>query len=702
MNRVYFTLVLVNAWVSFAAAIAVFLKNRHQQVGPLFGATMFVLAIWLLGFAQYFREMDEDRALAWAAVTLAASTVAQSVWFHTLCAMVDKVRRLRWWIIASYAVTLAYLMLLWQGNLVVGVIQAPNMAHYIRYNRFWYSSFGLHSVFWQLLGIGITLQVASQARGYKRTQLVYFIAAWFIVFLTTSSIVIPIEYGLNIPPFGFFLLPVNLAFLAYVMGRARLADYNVVIARVLLFVVTVLIIVAISLAFVGVMILVAPGFMDQRQIAFSVLMAITIGAAVALGLPRLLPRAERIMQERLFGSRAGYQEALAGLVRQLGTLPNLDELFATVADRVHSQMQLTRVMILVEDTLSGRFRQRAESGANAESPETFDLEESAPLLRWLRENKRLLVREELARQIPERAMREIAVDLDRLGVSVCVPTIVDDKLTGFMALGPKTNRDMFFISDLNLLGNLATELALVVKYRRVEEEIFHKNKLIELGTIAAGVAHEIRNPLTSITTLAQLLPEQMDDPEFRSEFAKRVIEDVERIKKVIDNMLSFARPTQFTMQPYSLNELVDDSIMLTKPKLKSKNVELTKQCHESPLVNVDKPKIQQVLINLISNAVDAIADNGKIRIATGVRMMEDAGNGNHQRRFAVIEVADNGSGIPAAVRSRLFDPFFTTKKDGTGLGLSISQKIVRDHGGIISVSSVEGKGTTFQVNLPVS
>jgi signal transduction histidine kinase len=138
-----------------------------------------------------------------------------------------------------------------------------------------------------------------------------------------------------------------------------------------------------------------------------------------------------------------------------------------------------------------------------------------------------------------------------------------------------------------------------------------------------------------------------------------------------------------------------------QPRIKSKRLELTKQFHEQPTLRVDKQQILQVLVNLISNAADALPEHGKIRIATGIGVMEGVGENNGSQRMAVIEVADNGPGIPAAVRNRLFDPFFTTKKEGTGLGLSISQKIVRDHGGIITVSSVEGKGTTFRVNLPL-
>jgi signal transduction histidine kinase len=116
---------------------------------------------------------------------------------------------------------------------------------------------------------------------------------------------------------------------------------------------------------------------------------------------------------------------------------------------------------------------------------------------------------------------------------------------------------------------------------------------------------------------------------------------------------------------------------------------------------VDIQQIAQVLVNLINNAIDALPEHGQIRVTIGTRLLESTANHDHRQRHAVIEVADNGPGIPTAVRSRLFDPFFTTKKEGTGLGLSISQKIVRDHGGIITVSSIEGKGTNFQVNLPL-
>jgi signal transduction histidine kinase len=333
--------------------------------------------------------------------------------------------------------------------------------------------------------------------------------------------------------------------------------------------------------------------------------------------------------------------------------------------------------------------------------DAFTLKEDAAIVKWLLGKRDVLVREEMARRVAPWLQQHLETELDRLKVNVCVPMILEQRLVGILCLGEKLNRGMFFVSDLRLLETLATEVALAVKYRRMEDEVSRQNRLIELGTIAAGVAHEIRNPLASIKTFAQLMPDRMDDPEFKNEFSKLVLKDVDRITKVIESMLAFARPAQVTIGEYPANDLVEEAILLVQPRLKSKRIELTREFHGNTVIHVDKHQILQVLVNLLSNAADALQEQGKIRVATGVSRRNLAGDGSGSQNYAVIEVSDNGPGIPSSVRGRLFDPFFTTKKEGTGLGLSISQKIARDHGGAITVSSVEGKGTSFQVNLPL-
>ena len=163
----------------------------------------------------------------------------------------------------------------------------------------------------------------------------------------------------------------------------------------------------------------------------------------------------------------------------------------------------------------------------------------------------------------------------------------------------------------------------------------------------------------------------------------------------------FKKCVQQAMQNHRVGDVGDEALMLAQSRLHSKKIQVTKLLANPLTLCVDKQQILQVLLNIINNAVDVLPADGTIRVTTGIHQA-DGQTELPGRRFGVIEIADNGPGIPVAVRARLFDPFFTTKRDGTGLGLSISQKIVRDHEGYITVSSVEGLGAAFQVHLPLN
>jgi signal transduction histidine kinase len=699
---IYYYLVLFCSAISIAGAVAVFWKNRFQAIGPLFGATMLIMGLWLCGFAQYYIPLSEPRAYLWAKITMAASICVHAVWFHTMCELAQISKRMRWGIAACYATGAVLMVVLWSGVLLTGLKEQPHMDHYVHYHRVWYPILMVYLVGWQWLGIFFVVQAARKEAGYRRTQLGYFIAAWAIIFVTTTSIIIPLQYEVNIPRVGFLILPLNLMFLAYVMAKARLADFNVVAARALIYSVTIAIVVGVAILFVGAVEVATPGFLNQQQTMFVIVLTLTIGLGLTITLPRFLPQVERIMSERLFGGRMGYQEALTGMIRQLSRLNSVDQVLETAATTVHTQMQLVRVLFLVADPMSGRYRLQAQSGvAGQDTAAVPELGDDSSIILWLQANRTALVRDEMARRVSERELQPLIDELDAVESVVCIPMFLDDQLTGLICLGEKLNRQMFYEGDLRILENMASEVALAIRYRRIEDAVFRKNRLVELGTIAAGVAHEIRNPLASIRTFAQLLPDKMDDPEFTNEFSKLVLSDVDRITKVIESMLAFARPAQVTIAEYPAADLVNDSALLVQPRLKNKRVVITKQFFEQPVVRVDKQQILQVIVNLLNNAIDALGEGGKINMTVGVQWLDGIGDNEGRSKYAVIEVSDNGPGIPAAVRNRLFDPFFTTKKEGTGLGLSISQKIMRDHGGYINLISVEGQGTTFQVNLPL-
>ena len=702
MINVYHHLVMLNAVLGAAMAVVVLIRNRYQLMGHIFAAGMMMVAAWLFCFAHYFQALPPEQALWWAKCTLTLAILNHAFFLHSFSLLVNKARQFRWWIAASYLVGVFFTILLWQNHLLTGLKPTPYMDHYVRYNRVWYPLLGLHLVGWEWLAIWLLVKTAWTATGYQRTQLLYFIVAWSIVFLNTSSIIIPLEYDIDIPPFGLFINPFNLAFFTYVMVKARLQEFNVVLAQVLSFAIMLLLVVVISLLFIGIASLLAPGFMNPLQILFIVGLVVAIGLSLAATLPKFFPRAERAVQDRLTKDRLGYQDVLAGLIKELSAESNIYTLLERVATALHSQMQVSRVLIFLQDPLLDEYRLRAQSGVPAEDHKHITaLATDAPVIRWLLAKQDILVPEEQMRTLAPAAWKELAQTLNQLGVTICVPMLRDEKLTGVLCLSNKTNHEMFFSSDLKLLSTVASDVALGVHYRRMEEQAIHHNKLITLGTLAAGIAHEVRNPLSSIRTFAQLLPTRIDDPDFTNEFSKIVVQDVDRITRVIQSMLSFARPGTVNIGNYSAEELIDEALMLAQSRLHSKKIQVTKLLANPLTLCVDKQQILQVLLNIINNAVDVLPADGTIRVTTGIHQA-DGQTELPGRRFGVIEIADNGPGIPVAVRARLFDPFFTTKRDGTGLGLSISQKIVRDHEGYITVSSVEGLGAAFQVHLPLN
>jgi signal transduction histidine kinase len=225
-----------------------------------------------------------------------------------------------------------------------------------------------------------------------------------------------------------------------------------------------------------------------------------------------------------------------------------------------------------------------------------------------------------------------------------------------------------------------------------------QEKLASLGTLAAGVAHEIRNPLASLKFRLFSLKESLPG-EFNSNEDVVVIDDeISRLERIIQDFLQFARPSEPRMGETSARQLLQAVHDLMRPQLGSRHIQLVLEPVEPLRLHVDKQQIEQVLINLVQNAADSMDSSGG---NVTLRARQGAARLAGQSVSAVIlEVADTGKGIPLEVQPRLFDPFFSTKAVGTGLGLPISERIVEKHGGLIQYQTEVNRGTTFQVVLP--
>jgi signal transduction histidine kinase len=219
--------------------------------------------------------------------------------------------------------------------------------------------------------------------------------------------------------------------------------------------------------------------------------------------------------------------------------------------------------------------------------------------------------------------------------------------------------------------------------------------MASLGQLAAGVAHEINNPLTGVLFYASLLLERTDLDEDARDDLSYIVEDANRCKNIVKSLLVYSRSTDSNKRIVHINELVEQSLKLMRDQKKFRNIQIRRILDdEMMLIQADVSKLNQVIINLIMNAADAMDGSGKITLYT----YRDKPN-----KKVFLEVKDTGGGIPRENLSKIFDPFFTTKEVGksTGLGLSIVYGIIEEHGGRISVKETGAKGTTFIMEFPM-
>ena len=250
----------------------------------------------------------------------------------------------------------------------------------------------------------------------------------------------------------------------------------------------------------------------------------------------------------------------------------------------------------------------------------------------------------------------------------------------------------------------------ITNRKNMEQNLARIDRLASLGELAAGVAHEIRNPLAGIAGAIQVISRNQEPDSPHHFIFQEVLEQVRRLDGFVNNLLKFAKPGQSKFTKVQIEGVIKKALFLIKTQLQEKNISVHKEFdHDIPFIMGDVAQLQQVFLNIFLNAVDAMGDGGVLTIKTGYdKRRGDAGN-NHcpgtpdcicggELRVAVT---DTGEGIDAGMHETIFNPFHTTKGNGTGLGLSISHRIIEQHGGTITVKSARGRGSTFTVQLPV-
>jgi nitrogen-specific signal transduction histidine kinase len=270
----------------------------------------------------------------------------------------------------------------------------------------------------------------------------------------------------------------------------------------------------------------------------------------------------------------------------------------------------------------------------------------------------------------------------------------------------RASSSIFHGQEGEMLGALVV-LTDITALKRLEMQIRRSDRLASIGTLSAGMAHEIKNPLVSIKTFAQLLPERYQDSDFRDTFSNLIGHEIDRIDSLVNQLLRFARPAKPVLAPMHVHDVLEKSLKLVGHRLYQKEIKLTRSWQaDVDTIRADADQLEQVFLNFFLNAMDAMKRGGELRVATEIHPATEwvtAISGTHGDSHEILRISirDDGEGIRKEDIPHVFDPFFTTKDYGTGLGLSVVHGIIQEHGGQIEVESELKKGTAFHILLPL-
>lgn len=392
--------------------------------------------------------------------------------------------------------------------------------------------------------------------------------------------------------------------------------------------------------------------------------------------------------------------------RSLALIADPRSLCASFTARIQERFDPEVSLVLQLDPDRGLFRPLHDTGLSPSELASLELSRRGPLARWLLVNERSLVVSKAPGVFASLSDSERRA-LRHSGIEICTPMITLNRLTGMVLLGSRSATWRLADDDLRLLELLSGLVGLALEnasaYSQQRERLrrlYRAERLAAAGELAAGIAHEIRNPLTSIRSTVQYLGKVFDADSTRAQLVEELIGEVDRIDRTVNDLLRLTRNPSSKKMRMDVIDLAEQSLTLISTQARQNGIEIDTRFPAVPLtVSGDPDLLKQLLINLLLNALQVMPQGGTLSVEIRHRepdLMTAA------RRWVQIDIRDTGPGIREEDLERVFDPFFTTKPNGTGLGLAVCHNIVDVHQGEIGIESVPNGGTTVWFRLPAT
>lgn len=671
---------LLAAIVATAIAIPVLIRPRKSRVHLWFSAFSLSTAAWYL--TTFLSRLDDGEGFTEPNAVFAVALPLSGVGFFRSFLGEDNAR-VRWLARAGAVVGV--------GLVLVGL--TPLSAHLV-----YPASIFTFVLVMMTTALSLLAAAASNAASrFERARLQYLTIMGALATTFTLADYLP-YFGVDIPPVGTVLTLVFLYVFGQSIQRYRLIDLYELAGRL-----GVLTAVSFTLAAIFWLLVELTG---GRFFLHSVVAAL----AVLLLFDPLRTRVEQRIAQFFFRERFDLEQTIARLRAQLAHVLELDDLAHIVMTGLEQSRRVTHASLYLLDAEQRGFNLAGHVGPEPVS--RLELAPARPLLDRLAREE-VLTLENLEKELEERrahgenrdaeTLYEIVQGLEAMQASTCVGLLsAGPDVFGLLCVRDDRLRDAFTPEEGLLFRGLANQAAIAVENSRLYQRMKERDRLAALGEMAAGIAHEVRNPLGAIKASAQFLAETaterpQDDAPNQAEFLGIIVEEVDRLNRVVSSFLDYARPSKGDPAPTDVNRVIERTMQLLSAECAAADISFTLELSAGLAeARIDAEHLRQVLLNLVQNAVQAMEAGGRLTIATRPYL----GATTAEAPFIEIAVSDTGPGIEYSLLRNLFIPFVTTKETGTGLGLALCQRMVSAAGGHIDVRTRPGEGATFVVRLP--
>ena len=682
---------LVYVFAAFCAMILhlilgifVFINSPRKTLNRVFSLLSLFIFVWIVGCFIQSVTKDQTMALITERFVSKFYVFTPPLFLHTFYEILNiKNKRL---ILCSYLFA-GLLCVLSFTNLFLTGVSYNFGARYLTAPGPLFFLFPLSITFNSWCSLSSLVAIRRNASGYYKIQLDYlFLAGSFIIAAVFFSHLL--IYKIIFTPFDEIL---NIAYgvtIGYAILKHRLMDITIVIRKGLIYSVLIGLFTGLYILMLYFFSLFLGGLGARASIYLSALLIIVF----AISFQPLRDKIQEFIDKVFFRGKYDYQKTLKELSLVARSIAGLDELLDKVLTAIVSVIKLNNASIYVLDKRGGKYFARRAIGIDIKRA----LPENDDTIKQLATRKEAVMYDEVSK-----TPGNISGFMREIGAAIIFPIITKDELVGLLCLGEKLSGEVYSDEDIDLLTTLCNQMGASIENAMLYEDaleaqkkLYQADKLATVGALAAGLAHEIKNPIAAIKGFSQVIGKAVEenDAEAIKDFKDVVPRQLDRINEIVEKLLTLSRPPKLERKKIDINVLLNEIVRLIEKQALKQRVEIVKSFEELSQTLADPEQLTQAFLNLILNAIQSMPDGGQIEIRT--RFM-----GTDR---IVVEIIDNGIGIPKEKRAKIFDPFYTTKAGGSGLGLSVTQKIIIDHHGKIDVESEVGKGATFKIILPVT